>query len=171
MKAPLLGKAVCFTGKMETIDRGEQKIFLQSIGGKLILEITPELNLLVVGKYAVNNKIVKYAQDNAIEMIDEQAYLALLKTTKVNVVIKTKKTARNNRQLSNRELEVVKAVAAGKKRYKEIAAELGISINTVKFHLKNIYQITGISDIVSLSRAEFLINRQKLPRNYPRTTR
>ena len=158
MKTPLSGKAVCFTGKMETIDREEQDSFLRSAGGKLILEIAPELNLLVVGEYAVNAKIVKYAQDNGIEMIDEEAYLALLKTT-ADKIVKRKPvstdTVPDTRQLSNRELEVVEAVLAGNRRYKEIAAKLNISVNTVKFHLKNIYQVTGISNIMSLSRAEF----------------
>jgi len=53
-------------------------------------------------------------------------------------------------RLSNRELEVVEAILAGNKKYKEIASLLNISVNTVKFHLKNIYQITGVSNVQAL---------------------
>ena len=42
-------------------------------------------------------------------------------------------------RLTERELEVLKLVTAGQ-RNREIAAELGISENTVKFHLKNIVE-------------------------------
>jgi len=49
--------------------------------------------------------------------------------------------------LSKRELEVVEAILAGKNKYKELADKLNISVNTVKFHLKNIYKITGVKDI------------------------
>jgi DNA-binding NarL/FixJ family response regulator len=44
-----------------------------------------------------------------------------------------------NQRLTDRELEVLKHVTAGL-RNREIAVELGISENTVKFHLKNIVE-------------------------------
>ena len=45
----------------------------------------------------------------------------------------------SNQRLTDRELEVLKHVTAGL-RNREIAVELGISENTVKFHLKNIVE-------------------------------
>jgi len=42
-------------------------------------------------------------------------------------------------RLTEREVEVLQLVTAGQ-RNREIAAELGISENTVKFHLKNIVE-------------------------------
>jgi len=53
--------------------------------------------------------------------------------------------------LSKRELEVIDAVLAGNKRLKELSAALNISVNTVKTHLKHIYQTTGVSSITALS--------------------
>jgi len=53
--------------------------------------------------------------------------------------------------LSKRELEVVQAILARKNKYKELADKLNISVNTVKFHLKNIYKITGVSDISGIT--------------------
>ncbi|MCL2763253.1 MAG: helix-turn-helix transcriptional regulator, partial [Treponema sp.] len=54
-------------------------------------------------------------------------------------------------KLSKRELEVVEAVLAGYVSQKELAESLNISVNTVKTHLKNIYQTTGISGVDALS--------------------
>jgi len=53
-------------------------------------------------------------------------------------------------QLSRREMEVVEAVLAGNVTYKELSNALNISVNTVKTHLKHIYQTTGVSNIAAL---------------------
>jgi DNA-binding CsgD family transcriptional regulator len=55
------------------------------------------------------------------------------------------------KHLSKRELDVVEAVLAGNYTYKELSKNLSISVNTVKTHLKNIYQTTGVSNITALS--------------------
>ena len=46
-------------------------------------------------------------------------------------------------QLTRRELEVLSALAAGQTN-KEIAMTLGLSPNTVKFHIKNLFQKLGV---------------------------
>jgi DNA-binding CsgD family transcriptional regulator len=53
--------------------------------------------------------------------------------------------------LSRRELDVIEAVLAGNYSYKELSKALNISVNTVKTHLKNIYQTTGVSNMTALS--------------------
>jgi DNA-binding CsgD family transcriptional regulator len=71
-----------------------------------------------------------------------------------NVINETEKTENNSQfiqQLSRREQEVIEAIVAGNTRYKELAGKLNISVNTVKFHLKNIYQITGVPNLTALS--------------------
>ena len=45
--------------------------------------------------------------------------------------------------LTRRELEVLSALAAGRTN-KEIAGDLGLSPNTVKFHVKNLFQKLGV---------------------------
>ncbi len=50
----------------------------------------------------------------------------------------------DNTPLSDREIEILKLVAQGKSN-KEIAAELFISINTVKVHLGNVFQKINVS--------------------------
>jgi len=52
--------------------------------------------------------------------------------------------------LSKRELELIKMVLNGETRHKDISDSLNISVNTVKSHLKNIYQVTGVSNIAGL---------------------
>jgi DNA-binding CsgD family transcriptional regulator len=54
-------------------------------------------------------------------------------------------------RLSRRELEVIEAILAGNVSHKELSKTLGISVNTVKTHLKHIYQIAGVSNIADLS--------------------
>ena len=46
--------------------------------------------------------------------------------------------------LSKRELEVLNLIAAGLKN-KEIAEQLVISLNTVLYHIKNIYSKLGVN--------------------------
>jgi DNA-binding CsgD family transcriptional regulator len=70
------------------------------------------------------------------------------------------------RQLTRREQEVVDAVLAGNKRYKEIAGKLGISVSTVKSHLKHIYQVTGFSNVAGLF-SFFREYNQNIPPNSP----
>jgi len=53
--------------------------------------------------------------------------------------------------LSRRELEVIEAVLAGNVSHKGLSKTLNISVNTVKTHLKHIYQTTGVSNIAALS--------------------
>ncbi|MCA9938587.1 MAG: helix-turn-helix transcriptional regulator [Anaerolineales bacterium] len=48
-------------------------------------------------------------------------------------------------KLSVREAEVLRLVAAGK-RNKDIAICLNVSINTVEFHLKNIFSKIGVNN-------------------------
>jgi len=54
-------------------------------------------------------------------------------------------------RLSRRELEVIEAILAGNVSHKELSKTLNISVNTVKTHLKHIYQTTGVSSIAGLS--------------------
>ena len=54
-------------------------------------------------------------------------------------------------RLSRRELEVIEAILAGNVSHKELSKTLNISVNTVKTHLKHIYQTTGVSGITGLS--------------------
>ncbi|MPR33229.1 helix-turn-helix domain-containing protein [Salmonirosea aquatica] len=57
--------------------------------------------------------------------------------------------------LSERQREVLDCLAAGKSN-REIADQLFISENTVKYHIRNIYQILDIKD-----RKDLLINFRK----------
>lgn len=50
-----------------------------------------------------------------------------------------------NTEISKRELEVLALVADGK-TYKQIAAQLHVSTETVKMHLKNIYRKLKVSN-------------------------
>ena len=53
------------------------------------------------------------------------------------------KAQRSSDNLSEREQEVYRLLCEGK-NYREIADELFVSQNTVRFHLKNIYKKLGV---------------------------
>lgn len=55
----------------------------------------------------------------------------------------------SNKQLSAREMEVLQEIC-NEKQNKEIAAALNISLNTVEFHKKNIYNKTNTHSVVGL---------------------
>jgi DNA-binding CsgD family transcriptional regulator len=65
--------------------------------------------------------------------------------------VKTDKYTPFIQHLSRRELEVIEAILAGNVSHKDLSKTLGISVNTVKTHLKHIYQSTGVSNIAGLS--------------------
>jgi DNA-binding NarL/FixJ family response regulator len=65
----------------------------------------------------------------------------------------------NSYELSNRELEILAALARGSS-YKIIAADLNISINTVRTHIKNIYgklEVHNQAEAVSKAMNERLV--------------
>ena len=65
-------------------------------------------------------------------------------------------------ELTARELEVIRALAQGY-RYEEIAEQLYVSPNTVKYHVKNVLQKTGFRSTVQLV-ADVVEKRLILPR-------
>lgn len=65
------------------------------------------------------------------------------------LIVKDLITNSNSLRLSDQEIKVLKLFCDGKS-YKEIAESLYISLNTVKFHLKNIYKKTEMPSIASL---------------------
>jgi DNA-binding CsgD family transcriptional regulator len=117
--------------------------------------------------------LIVYIWGGDIYMIISASFLAnaLLSTLLVAVIIMTfyvytrllskKKIITPNKidtdytsfipQLSRREIEVIEAVLSGYVSQKELAASLNISVNTVKTHLKHIYQTTGVSSVDALS--------------------
>ena len=65
-------------------------------------------------------------------------------------------------ELTRRELDVIRLMAQGY-RYEEITGILHISINTVKYHVKNLLQKTGYRSTVQLV-AEVVEKRVVLPK-------
>ena len=68
----------------------------------------------------------------------------------------------DSRELTDRELEVIRALTLGCK-YDEISDMLGISTNTVKYHIKNLLQKTGYRNATQLV-AEVVEKRLILPK-------
>lgn len=79
---------------------------------------------------------------------DNESYLI----DRLNTLFSTadKKNNENQAELSQREIEVLRLIASGLIN-KEIASELGISINTVLTHRKNITSKLGIRSVSGLS--------------------
>ena len=68
----------------------------------------------------------------------------------------------NSREFTSREFDIIRELAQGRK-YEEIAADLDITLNTVKYHIKNILQKTGYQNTLQLV-AEVVEKRLILPK-------
>ena len=68
----------------------------------------------------------------------------------------------NSAEFTSREFDIIRELAQGRK-YEEIAADLGITPNTVKYHIKNILQKTGYQNTLQLV-AEVVEKRLILPK-------
>ncbi len=55
----------------------------------------------------------------------------------------------DNRNFTNREFDIIRELTLGRK-YEEMSADMGISLNTVKYHIKNILQKTGYKNTLQL---------------------
>ena len=68
----------------------------------------------------------------------------------------------NSAEFTSREFDIIRELAQGRK-YEEIAADLDITPNTVKYHIKNILQKTGYQNTLQLV-AEVVEKRLILPK-------
>ena len=68
----------------------------------------------------------------------------------------------DSRDFTARELEILRELALGR-RYEAIAGDLGISPNTVKYHVKNLLQKTGYETAMQLI-ADVVEKRLVLPK-------
>lgn len=62
--------------------------------------------------------------------------------------------------LTNRQAEVAEHVISGK-RNKEVASDLGVSEQAIKFHLTKIFKLTKASDRVNLAQMVFRLMERK----------
>lgn len=68
----------------------------------------------------------------------------------------------DSRHITGREMDILRELATGA-RYEEIAESMNITVNTVKYHVKNLMQKTGFRSTVQLV-AEVVEKRLVLPR-------
>lgn len=90
---------------------------------------------------------------------DLTAFVQRLLAVMPTVPAKHASTPVDEERLSDRELEVLRLLAAGQS-YKEIGQQLFLSLNTVQFHVKNIYGKLGINkrvQAIEQARARHLI--------------
>jgi ATP/maltotriose-dependent transcriptional regulator MalT len=111
------------------------------------------LTIALVGWLVVFRRQKRQAEHDIARMKAElESYLA----NRTEVIAPKQDTDRKLLyELSDRQQEVLDCMAAGMSN-KEIADKLYISTNTVKYHIKNIYQLLEIKD-----RKDFLVNIKK----------
>lgn len=113
----------------------------------LLITIATVLILLIVVLYLLyrsNREKRKFIEIENQRMREELSLLSKEFKDKGETIINLK-----SYNLSERQIDIIKLVEKGKTN-KEIGAELFISENTVKYHLKNIYNTLGIDNRNSL---------------------
>jgi DNA ligase (NAD+) len=73
---PLAGQIWVVTGKLEALGRDDAKVYLQGLGAKVAGSVSKKTTCVVAGPGA-GSKLAK-AEELEVEVIDEQAFLALL---------------------------------------------------------------------------------------------
>lgn len=79
---PLVGETYVVTGTLASMGRDQAKDYLQSLGAKVAGSVSAKTSALVAGEKA-GSKLTK-AQDLGVSVLDEAAFLALLKEHGIN---------------------------------------------------------------------------------------
>jgi DNA ligase (NAD+) len=79
---PLRGQSFCFTGELKSMKRGEAEEKIKSLGAQSKSSVVKGLSYLVTNDPASGSSKNKKARELGIPVIDEEQFLALLKTPK-----------------------------------------------------------------------------------------
>lgn len=132
----------------ESIHQSEdivQELFIDLWEKKLYNNITVSLGMYLF--YAVRNQSVAFARKHYrfldIQELEESSYSPIdeLYDDEEELKVKQDKLHKTLKALSPQEYKVLTEIILNGKKYKEVAAELNISINTVKTHLARAMKI------------------------------
>ncbi|GHV30929.1 DNA-directed RNA polymerase sigma-70 factor [Bacteroidia bacterium] len=134
---PLCLYSVKFTGCYAQSKDIVQEFFINFYEKKNYKSIKADLRRYLY--VSIQNASIAYAKkiqnlsltglDNVLNIPDDDNYDAEILSANIEILKK------NLSKLSENGYKVIKAVIINNKKYKEVAEELGISVNTVKFHL------------------------------------
>jgi RNA polymerase sigma-70 factor (ECF subfamily) len=134
---PLCVYAVQITDSLESAEDIVQDVFLRFWEKKAYLTIQENLRAYLFN--AVRNASVDYLRQKrpyVIENIEELSYLPMEEDIDEEELIREKEKLHHIlQQLSPQEYRVLMNIIVENKKYKEVAEELQISVNTVKTHL------------------------------------
>jgi RNA polymerase sigma-70 factor (ECF subfamily) len=134
---PLCVYSVQITDSLESTEDIVQDIFLRFWEKKIYLSIQENLRSYLFN--AVRNASVDYLRRKrpfAMEDIEEFSYLPMEEDIDEEELLREKEKLHHVlQQLSPQEYSVLMSIVVENKKYKEVAEELQISVNTVKTHL------------------------------------
>ena len=132
-----------------------------------ILAENPSAKILVLTTFGTSQDIMKVMDAGAmgalVKTSDQSEIIAAIRTVAAGrrVISKEIENTLNSTvstpKLSNRQLEVLGLVAKGFSNH-DVARILGISVNSVKDHLKNIYSILNVSSRTEASSLAINLN-------------
>ncbi len=126
----------------------------------------PEINIIMLTTYEEEDKIFKALCDGACSYISKKtplpkiiealnivayggSYMSPSIARKIATFFNKEKDTKEVIHLSPRQKEIVEHVVEGK-TYNEIASTCFISLNTVRSHIKNIYEVLQVNNKVGL---------------------
>lgn len=146
--------AVQITGQVITAEDVVQGVFVDFYDRSQYTQITTSLHayLFQAVRFAAYTKV----QQNhffPLEQVEEQSYSPIDEYyDEEHLLLRRRRILDELKQLPEQEYKVVVGIVLRGKRYKEVAAELGISVNTVKTHLSR-----GLKALRQLSIADCLL--------------
>lgn len=148
---PLCVYSVQYTDSLEISEDIVQDFFVRLWEKQLYKTITGGLKAFLFN--SIRNASIDYIRKNqsyTFVDIEENAYISDFELDEAEIEEQRQRLHYHLQQLSPQEYKVLIEIVVRNKKYKEVAEELGISVNTVKTHLSRALKYLRSCPFISL---------------------
>ena len=143
--------SVQYTDSLEVSEDIVQDFFIRLWEKKLYLTVNSNLKSFLFN--SVRNASVDYLrkhQPYRFVEIEEDAYITDFELNETEIEEQVRRLKHYLKQLTPQEYKVLMEIVVHNKKYKEVADELGLSVNTIKTHLSRALKFLRSQPFISL---------------------